>query len=171
MPGRSPCRARRVNVRTGVGTFNVITRPKSGTPLSPYLEIRYPRQEKLLTTGHSANAKTLDVMIIVMPRIASRNERSTMPGTNAIIRSFPVTCYPTLLEPYTRRVKSAEFWPKSPTTCSALWTQRATDRSLSKRRTIFFPLIRVRTCATSSTVGETRGATSMLRVIVSMKVR
>ena len=56
---------RHINVRTSIVTFYVTTRPKSGTPLSPYLEMGHPKQEKLLTTGRSANTETLDAVIAI----------------------------------------------------------------------------------------------------------
>jgi hypothetical protein len=113
---RSPHNMRHINVRTSIVTFYVTTRPKSGTPLSPYLEMGHPKQEKLLTTGRSMKTETHDDVIAVVPK----KEQNTMPGTNATIHSFPGACYPTLLEPSTRQVKSAKFWPRSPMAYLAL---------------------------------------------------
>ena len=58
--------------------FVVITRSKNRTPLSSYLRMRHPKQEKLLMIGRFRSVTILDAVIAATPRSASVNERNTM---------------------------------------------------------------------------------------------
>jgi hypothetical protein len=68
-------------------------------PHSSYPGMRHLKQEKLLTIGCSMSSTIPDVAIVATPRSTSRNERSTMPGTDARTRSSPKIYCPTSLEP------------------------------------------------------------------------
>lgn len=54
--------------------FDIITRPKIGTPLSLYPETRRLKQEKLPTIGHFTSTIILDVVIAATLRNVSGNE-------------------------------------------------------------------------------------------------
>jgi hypothetical protein len=153
-------------------TFGVTMRLGNGILLSPYPRTRHLKHRRLLTTWRSASTTILGVVIVTMPKSTSGNERSMMSGFDARTHSFPGFCCQTSLEPWTCQAKSAGFWLRLPMAYRVPWTRKATDISSPKRRTIFFPPpIRHWTCATSLTVGETHGATSMLHVIADTKVR
>jgi hypothetical protein len=83
--GRSPRSTRHANIETGAVTFGITMKSENGILLSPYPWLRHLKQERLLTTGHSASA--------------SENVRIMMLGSDVRTHSFPGICCPTSLEP------------------------------------------------------------------------
>jgi hypothetical protein len=90
-------------------TFNVTMRLENGTPPSLFLKTKRLMRGKLQLIERSMNSGTLGVKIAASLRIASRNRKNTMPGTDATTRLSSRTYCLTLLRPIKHQVKLAEF--------------------------------------------------------------